>query len=386
MFLTLITFFLVLSILVFVHELGHFLSAKKFGLNPEEFGFGFPPRAWGIYKAKDGTWKTVKGSKRVDDAVDTIYSVNWLPLGGFVKLGEDDHDISPDANHFHNKPVWQRAVMLLAGVTMNMVLAAVLLSFGFMIGLPQITEELHSSAKIINPHIQIVDVMSGSPADTAGLKLGDIVLAVDDQKFTTSEELQDYTAANIGKEVVYSIKRQDKELSQTVVPEIIEETGNGGIGIGIVDTGLVRYPVHIAIWEGTKTTAFMFVAILNAFYELLKSAVGESTVKADVAGPVGIAVLTGQVARMGFVYILQFAAMLSINLAIINALPIPALDGGRVLFLIIEKFKGVPVRRELEGKIHYIGFALLMALVLVVTLKDLVRFEAFQTLWQAIVG
>ena len=386
MFLTLITFIVVLSILVFAHELGHFLTAKRFGLIPEEFGFGFPPRAWGIYRAKDGSWRTVKGRQKAEDAAGTVYSVNWLPLGGFVKLGEDDEAASKDANHFSNKPVWQRMIILLAGVSMNMVLAAALLSLGFMIGLPQRTEDLAPNAKVLNPHIQIVDVMAGSPAEEAGLKLGDIIVSVDQQSFTTSEALQDYTAARVDQSVAYIIKSRDEEIVRTIVPRVIEETGRGGIGIGIANVGLVKYPIHAAIWEGTRATGYMFMAILSAFYELLKSAVGESTVKADVAGPVGIAVLTGQVARMGFVYILQFAAMLSINLAIINALPIPALDGGRVLFLIIEKLKGRPVKRELEGRIHYIGFALLMALILTVTLKDLVRLDAFQSIWQAIIG
>ncbi|MEA3449820.1 MAG: RIP metalloprotease RseP [Patescibacteria group bacterium] len=386
MFFTLIVFIAVLSILVFAHELGHFLTAKKFGLDPEEFGFGFPPRALGIYKSKDGKWKQVRGGKEVDDAQGTIYSINWLPLGGFVKLGEDDEKIPENANHFHNKPIWQRTAILLAGVTMNVVLAAVFLSFGFMIGLPQVTEGLHSSAVVSEQKIQIISVLDETPASEADLKTGDTILNINGETFKNSEELQNYSNTQIGNILNYQIKRADKEMSLTITPERIEETEKGGIGIGIIDTGLVRYPVHIALWEGIKATVFMLGAILAAFYELLKGLVVESSVKAEVAGPVGIAVLTGQVARMGFVYILQFAAMLSINLAIINALPIPALDGGRVLFLLIEKLKGSPVKRETEGRIHYIGFALLVALILVVTFKDLVRVEAFQSLWQAIVG
>jgi len=387
MFLTIIIFILVLSLLVFVHELGHFLSARKFGLKPEEFGFGFPPRAWGIYKAKDGTWKTVKGKKKVEDAADTIYSVNWLPLGGFVKLGEDDADISPEANHFHNKPIWQRLVMLLAGVTMNIVLAAVLITFGFMIGLPQVTEGLHPSARISEQKIQVVSVLDNTPAEQAELKVGDAIISINGEDLKNSEHLQALTAANTDNELTYVIKRADEVFVKQITPITIEETGSGGIGIGIVDTGLVKYPIHIAIWEGIKTTGITLVAILMAFFELFKAMFGASTLSAEIAGPVGIAVITGQVARMGFVYILQFTAILSINLAIINALPFPALDGGRVLFLIIEKIKGSPVKREIEGMIHYIGFALLMLLVLVVTFKDLARFgDSFKALWQAIVG
>ncbi len=387
MLLTIVTFIVILSLLVFVHELGHFLSARYFGLLPEEFGFGFPPRVWGIYKAKDGKWKTVKGKRPVEDAADTIYSINALPLGGFVKLGEDDTEIAPDANHFHNKPVWQRAIMLLAGVTMNIIFAAVLISVGFMFGMPQVVEGLPKSAIVESHNVQVVDVLPGSAADTAGLKIGDFVISINGENFTNSDALRLYTDQHDGQTLQYDIKRGDETFTREIIPSPIEGSGQAGIGIGIVDTGLVRYPIPIAIWEGIKATGYLFLAIIMAFYELIKSLMHHSSVDAQIAGPVGIAVLTGQVARMGIAYIIQFAATLSVNLAIINALPFPALDGGRVLFLIIEKIKGRPVKRELEGTIHYIGFALLMGLVLVVTFKDLSRFgDTFKTIWQAIVG
>lgn len=386
MFLTIFTFIFILSILVFVHEFGHFWTARKFGLIPEEFGFGFPPRIGGFYKSKDGTWKYVKGKKNPDDAIDTIYSINWLPLGGFVKLGEDDTDIPEDANHFHNKPAWQRAIMLLAGVTMNMFLAVVLISFGYLIGLPQVIDDnMKKNAIVQNQQIQIVEVMPDTPADQAGLKIGDIILGADQKDFTKSDEVQDYSNINLGNEISYKIKRGQEEMAIAIVPTYIEEAKANGIGIGIVNTGLVRYPIHLAIWEGAKSTFELTKTILVAFGEMFKKLVTGKGMTAEVAGPVGIAVLTGQVARMGFVYILQFAALLSVNLAIINAFPFPALDGGRVLFLLIEKIKGSPIKREVEGTIHYIGFALLMLLVLVVTLKDVARFgDNLKLFWDKI--
>src|SRR3989339_522983 len=302
MFITIISFVFLLSILVFVHE----------------FGFGLPPRAFGVYRDKNGKWKKVKGNKSVKDADDTIYSVNWVPLGGFVKLGEDD-EAGGNPNHFNSKPIWQRAMILLAGVSMNVVLAAILISFGFMVGLPQGIEGVSSHAKISNRQIQIM-----------------------------------------------------------------EETGLPGIGIGMADIGLVKYPVHLAIWYGIKTTIIFILAILFAFYEMIKGLIMGAGVGADISGPVGIAVLTGQFARMGFVYFLQFTAILSMNLAIINALPFPALDGGRILFLIIEKFKGGPVKKEVEAMVHYIGFVLLMILVVFVTFKDIARYgDKFVSLWHA---
>ena len=374
--LTLITFIIVLSILVFVHELGHFWVAKQFGLKPEEFGFGFPPRAWGRYKSQDGTWKTVKGSGEVKDAADTIYSVNWLPLGGFVKLGEDD-DPGNNPYHFNNRPIWQRFLILSAGVIMNVVLAAVLLSVGYMIGLPQVLGDVGSKAIVSNERVQIIEVYSDSPAEQAELKIGDVISRVNGEIIKDSDDLQLNVKSNIGTELDFTITRGDEKINKQITPEIRPESNEGGVGIGITDTGLVRYPWYIAIWEGIKTTIFLVGAIIMAFFNMIKGLIMGNGVGADIAGPVGIAVLTGQVARMGFVYILQFTALLSINLAIINGLPFPALDGGRVLFLFIEKLKGSPVKKEIEGTIHYIGFALLMLLVLVVTIKDVSRYSGF---------
>ena len=384
MLLTLITFLIVLSVLVIAHEFGHFWTARKFGLKPEEFGIGFPPRAFGIYKNKDGKWVKVMGGKKVEDASDTIYSINWFPLGGFVKLGEDEEG-GDDPNHFQNKKIWQRMIMISAGVIMNIILAAILISAGLMFGLPQALDNIDARAQVFDKKIQIVEVLGESPAKEAGLKMGDVVVSINGNELTNYENLQKFNADNINQELKYKIKRGQEEFEKTITPITIEETGKGGIGIGIIETGIVKYPWYLAIWEGIKTTIFLTWAIIVAFYELIKGLIVGQGISADVAGPVGIAVLTGQVARMGFVYVLQFTALLSINLAIINFLPFPALDGGRVLFLIIEKIKGSPVKREVEAVIHNIGFALLMILVLIVTFKDVAKFgDSFRMLWEKI--
>lgn len=374
MFTTIIIFIAVLSLLVFVHEFGHFWTARKFGLKPDEFGFGMPPRAFGIYKNKEKKWKKVIGSKKVDDASDTIYSINWLPLGGFVKLGEDDTNIPKDANHFNNKKIWQKTVILLAGVTMNIVLAAVLISFGFMIGLPQvINEDIQKNSNISNRQIQIVSVLDNSPASEAKIEIGDIILSVNNVEIKSTEELQKYTSDKTGEDIVYTLKRKGEIIKKQITPKIIKETQTGGIGIGIAETGIVRYPIHIAIWEGIKTTIFLTWMIILAFYDLIAGLIMGKGISVELGGPVRIAEITGDAARMGFAYLINFTAILSINLAIINALPLPALDGGRVLFLLIEKIKGSPVKKEVEGVIHYVGFALLMILVLIVTYKDIAR-------------
>jgi regulator of sigma E protease len=422
MLLTIVVFFIVLSILVFVHELGHFWVAKKCGLTPEEFGFGYPPRAIGWQKLKGeklekvsetenvevriadtelspGTeliektvidakkevdrlvpftkWRTIKGNAIPEPVegmqADTIYSINWVPIGGFVKLGEDDV-VDADANHFNNRPIWQRALILFAGVFMNYVLAAVIFSIGFMIGMPQATNELDSSAQISNQQIQIVEVIKNSPAEQAGLVTGDVIVSINQLPMTSLDAMEKFVDGHRGKELAYEIKRNNKELAIDITPEVRQETNKGGIGVAIVATGLVRYPFFIAIWEGIKTSGHLMWAILLAFYELLKGWLTGAGVSADLAGPIGIAALTGQATRMGFIYLMQFTALLSINLAIINALPIPALDGGRLLFLLIEKIKGSPVKKEVEGTIHYVGFVLLMALVVFVTFHDVAKY------------
>ncbi|NTW21979.1 RIP metalloprotease RseP [Candidatus Falkowbacteria bacterium] len=372
MFLTVVTFILVLSVLVFVHELGHFWTARKFGVKAEEFGFGFPPRAFGIYKSVSGKWKKVRGSKEVDDAADTIYSVNWIPLGGFVKLNEDDSE-SDDPNHFINMPIWKRAVVLSAGVSMNMLLAIVLISIGLMVGMPQSLDALDKNAIISDRKIQIMQIMDPSPAKNAGLAVGDIILGIDGKKFADYPAIQKYVDENKDKELTYQIKHADEIKDFKIKPEIRQETGKGGIGVALTETGLVKYPWYQAIWQGIRQTFVLAWVILVAFYDLISGLVTGGGVSGEVAGPVGIASLTGQVARMGFVYLMQFTALLSINLAIINFLPFPALDGGRVLFLIIEKIKRKPVRRELEAIIHNFGFMLLMLLVLLVTFNDIVN-------------
>ena len=387
MFLTIIAFLVVFSLLIFAHELGHFWFARKFGVRAEEFGFGFPPRIWGIYKNKEGKWRQVGGNKEVEDAVSTIYSLNWIPIGGFVKIKGENGENENEPDSFSSRKIWQRAAILSAGVSMNIILAAFLISLGLMIGFPQVLDNLDSRAEVSDKKIQIAQIMPDSPAAKTGFMAGDTIITINNKEFAVEEELQDFVDGQAGQELAYKIKRGQEEITLKAIPEIREETGRGGIGIAIATTGLVKYPWYLAIEEGLKETVLLTWAIILAFYELIKGLVMGQGVAIDVAGPVGIAALTGQVAHMGLIYILQFTALLSINLAIINFFPFPALDGGRVLFLIIEKIKGSPVKRELEGAIHNIGFALLMLLVLVVTFRDVARFgDSFRALWEKIIG
>lgn len=262
---------------------------------------------------------------------------------------------------------------------MNIILAAVLLSAGLMIGLPQVLDGgVDERAIVSNEQVQILEVLKDSPAEEAGLKMGDMILSVDGNEVSSVLVLQEYIKDKEGLVVDYAIKRGQEIINLDITPvvrEDIRSAGNAGVGIAIVSSGLVKYPWYLAIVEGVKYTFLLTWAIMVAFYELIIGLFLGRGVGAEIAGPVGIASLTGQVARMGFVYILQFTAILSVNLAILNFLPFPALDGGRVIFLIIEKIKGSPVKKEVEAIIHNTGFAILMLLVLIVTIKDIAKYS-----------
>jgi len=394
MFLTIIIFLVVLSILVLAHEFGHFFTARKFGVGAEEFGLGFPPRVFGVQiwrpaDKKSRRWRVIRGSRELTDEdrkLGTVYSLNWLPLGGFVKIKGENGEGVDEPDSFASRPVWQRGIMLSAGVVMNIILAMILIIAGFMVGLPQSLDGgLDARAKVSDRKIQIVQVIKNSPAEQADLKIGDTIVSIDNINFSSFSELQKYVDSKTGQELDYKIKRGQDLTDKKMTPVLMSETGKGGIGVAISETGVVRYPWYLAITEGFKLTFILVWAIIVAFYELIKGLIFGQGVTADLAGPVGIATLTGQVARMGAVYLMQFTALLSINLAVINFFPFPALDGGRFLFLIIEKIKRAPVRRELENLIHNIGFILLMILVLVVTFRDVAKYGGvFSNLWNKI--
>lgn len=375
MILTIIIFILVLGLLVLVHEAGHFFAARRFGVKAEEFGFGFPPRMFGFYKKTSGKWKLVWGDKTVDpsDVPGTIYSLNWIPLGGFVKIKGENGD-TKDKDSFASKPAWQRSIMLVAGVVMNIVLAWFIITIGLMLGLPQVLDNLPTDAKVTGHQIQIVDVIANSPASTADFKIGDFIEDINKQPFNTYKEVQDFVDKNNGKVLTYTIKRGQTIIDKQVTPTTMKETGRGGIGIGIAEIGLVRYPFFTAIAKGFTTTFGLFWMIVMGLLGLLARLFSGHNVSAEVAGPVGIATMTGQMVDMGWVYLMQFIALLSLNLAVINILPIPALDGGRLIFLVIEKLRGgKPVKQSTEAMIHNIFFVLLLALILFVTYKDIAK-------------
>lgn len=354
--LTVLLFVVVLAVLVLVHELGHFLAARLFGIDVEEFGVGFPPRAFGIKKGK------------------TLWSINWIPLGGFVKIKGEDDPTKTGPGTFSHKPYYVRAVVIAAGVFMNLVLASTLFAVGFAVGVPQALDGLPAGARTRDPRVQVMEVLKDSPAEAAGFMAGDTLVSIDGEAYQKIDDIQAYVNAAQGP-IDVRLKRGDAILEEHLTPTLDPDSGKKLMGVALVESAIVSFPWHAAIWHGISATGFYVKEIFLSFADLVKGIFVGQKPGVEFSGPVGIAVLTGQAARLGFIYLLQFAALLSVNLAVINVLPIPALDGGRLLFIIIEKFRGRAVRPMVEAVIHRIAFFLLLGLVVIVTAHDISRYS-----------
>ena len=353
---TIFIFVAVLSLLVFVHEFGHFITAKRAGIRVDEFGFGFPPRLFGIKKN------------------DTIYSINWIPLGGFVKIKGEAGEHKDDKDSFASKSTLTRVSVLLAGVGMNIILAWVLLTVGYVIGLPQVVEGLSPYARVADTKIRVMQVLAGSPADRAGVQAGDELTRMDGREPGNSEQVRALAQERLGSPIALVVVRGGQTLEKSVVPEVLEESGKPGLGVGLMKTGLVSYPLYIAPIEAAHSTFMIGEEIVLSFWGLIRDLFVQHKMTVEFSGPVGIAVLTGEVARLGIRHLLQFTALLSVNLAILNVLPFPALDGGRLFFLLFEAIRGKAVSRRIEIATHNIGFGILLTLIVIVTYRDVVRY------------
>jgi regulator of sigma E protease len=352
---SLLIFIIVIGIIIFVHELGHFIAAKSAGMRVDEFGFGFPPRIFGVNHR------------------DTIYSLNWIPLGGFVKIKGENGEEAWESDSFAAKSMPRRILVILAGVTMNVILAFVLFTGGYIAGVPQAIDVLPEGAIISAATVQVGEVLAGSPASRGDLRSNDVIEKFNGQKVASAEALRSAIRASTG-DVKIEVKRGKAEVDLTITPEVLKETGVRGLGVELIDVGTVRFPWYLAPVRGAEATAYLLWSIILSFYGLLAGLFAGQGLSPDVSGPIGIAVVTGQAVQIGFAYLVEFVALLSLNLAVINAVPFPALDGGRFLFLVIEAVRRRPVSRRVEGIVHQIGFALLMLLVVAVTYRDLVRY------------
>lgn len=381
---TIVLFILVLSLVVLVHEAGHFLVAKKSGMKVYEFGWGFPPRAIGWYRDpktkkivrvwggnKQNLAEVSGGSDTAEEFPATVYSINWLPLGGFVKIkGENGNDQSPDS--FGSKSFWRRLSTIVAGVAMNVVLAAVLLGVGFMIGLPTDMDGFNDPKAIVveAPAVMIQQISPDSAAAKAGLVVGDKIVTFNGQPVTSADQIISLTKTNGTQPITAGVQGKGKALREvTVTPTVVE--GSPRLGVMLANAGVVRYPWYIAIYKGAIAAWFGLINIFIAFYLLIKNLILGNGLLFAVSGPVGVAAAVGESARLGFNYIINTTAMISLSLAAINILPIPALDGGRAFFIIIEKIIGRKLPAKYEQAIHAIGFVALLALIAVVTWRDI---------------
>ncbi len=357
---TALIFIIVLSILVFVHELGHFVMAKRAGMKVEEFGFGFPPRIFGIKRG------------------GTTYSINWIPFGGFVKIMGEDGDNRNDPQSFGAKSLWSRTGVILAGVVMNFLFAVALLIIVNSVGLRVGLDNQPQSASVKDIKVQIIQVTAGSPAEKAGLKVLDEIVelktADQDLQATDVPAVQAFIAGHKGQEIAMTLSNGNSLRTISVVPRIDPPAGEGALGIAMTKTGIVKYSLPVAFIKGFQYAAVIFVNTLLGYAMIIKNIFMTGKPGVEVSGPVGIASLTGQAARFGLIYLMQFMALISVNLAVLNVIPFPALDGGRFLFLIIEKIKGSPLSRRVEGTINSLGFIVLLALMLYITTKDILKF------------
>lgn len=385
MFLTILVFLIILSVLVLIHELGHFFVAKKLGIKVEEFGFGFPPRLFG------------------KEIGETIYSINWLPIGGFVKLyGEDEAGagrlkmkdeglkIKDNKRAFFAKSAWQRAGVIVAGVVMNAVLATIIFYLflglsGFKTDLPLLSDYKFFGVNQTNVNeVVISSIAKNSPAERQGLKALTKVVSVNGQKIIDSKDFINIVSANKGREIEITWSNlQTNNIGKTkVTPRLNPPPQEGALGVGLflLSTAVLNYETPIQkVFSGIIHPVNLMSYNLNVMGNLVKASFEKKTIEplsAGVAGPVGIASLTGNILEIQnikekMLALFNLTGILSISLAFFNILPIPALDGGRLFFILIEAFTGRKVNQKVESLAHTIGMAALLFLMVIITFKDI---------------
>lgn len=361
------TTILILSVLILLHELGHFLTAKKFGVRVDEFGLGLPPKALKLFRRGD-----------------TEYTLNWLPLGGFVRLFGEDGDLNlyeklnplVKQRSFVGKPAWQRGLILLAGIFMNLLLGLFIFSaiYSFS-GVPRVDRNM----------TVVTQVVKDSPAEGAGLEEGDVVIKIGDQEITEADAFVESINDSKGKAITLQVAPirpdgtvGDSSRQVTVIPRENPPAGEGAIGVGIATVPLVSYekkpwfsaPYYGAI-EGVKESYAWGRETIRGIAGLAGS-LGKGTLPEGISGPVGVWRAGEKISESsGWLGSLRFGAILSINLAIFNLLPFPGLDGGRLLFLGLERIFGRQRVNRYENQIHTAGVILLILLLITVTWRDI---------------
>ena len=346
MFVSILAFIFILGLLIFVHEWGHYIGARLANIKVEEFAFGFPPRIF--------SWK--RG--------ETVYAINALPLGGYVRLlGEDGG--SSDERSFGKQKARTRLAVIVAGVVMNLVLAVVALSIGFMVGMVPVVSDSADLGGVQQAQVMITGVSENSAAAGAELMSGDILTG-----FSSPEAVRTFTTERAGQSVDLTIERDGEVLIKSVT---LGTDASAPLGVGLTQLTKVRLAPIPAIGAAVVETGKTVVATFDFLGDFFKKLFTTGEVAEGVSGPVGIFSVTSQAVTLGASYVLQLLAILSINLALLNILPFPALDGGRALFVALEGVvRRRVVRQEIEATIHAVGFVLLLVLVAIITYRDII--------------
>lgn len=341
-----------ISALILVHEWGHFYAARYLGVKVEEFGFGFPPRLF----------------SRVRNGIR--YSFNVLPFGGFVKIFGEHGEGEGNPESFAARPPRQRFIILAAGIFMNFLLAWVFFTIASGIGVP-----VTGGEEMGGVPVSVIGVMPDSPAEEAGLKLGDHIIEARGPdvslRIEDEEDVRSFADAYRGEEVRLVVRRSNEVQEIIVTPRAVSPAGEGPLGIILGRLMIEHTPWYRAPVAGLTSLAYSTAAIVMGLFDLLKTLVSEGRTPAGVSGPIGIIRFAGDSQALGLAYFLQFVGVLSVNLAVLNFLPIPALDGGRIFFLLIEKVRGKAISQHIEQVAHAAGFIILVILMLLVTFKDL---------------
>ena len=358
-----IIFLLVLFVLILVHEWGHFIVAKKTGMRVDEFGIGFPPKLFGVKKG------------------ETEYTFNALPIGGFVRIFGENLDVDQsetvdNSRAFNNRPHWAQALVLVAGVAMNVIFAWFLFFVTFMIGVPTAVDETNASPDAV---LKISGVLPNSPLEgkvPAGAEILSIATAEDELVKPTPTSFSDFIDEHEGESVELSYVSGDVTETVSVKPVdglIPDDPDKLAVGVGLAMVDTIDYGFFEGLVAAGSATISGLKNITVGLYDLLAGSIKGTSDLSQVAGPVGIVGMVGDAADFGIAALLTFTAIISLNLAIINLLPIPALDGGRLMFVVIEAVTRKPINSVWAGRLNLIGFVALMLLMIVVTYNDIVR-------------
>jgi regulator of sigma E protease len=357
---SLLIFILILVALILVHEFGHFIVAKLFGIRVDEFGIFFPPR---LLSVKWG---------------ETLYTLNVLPFGGFVKIfGENANEAAGDPRSFAYKSKWKQAAVIVAGIVFNLLFAWGLLTAGYLRGIPTAAEH-NGVGTVQDARATIVAVLPASPADKAGLKAGDTVTSVltgraQLEPGANSQQVQDFIATHQEESIGFSVVRDGKEVGAIAKPVEGLVSGKKVVGVELGDVGILKLSLPLALVQGAYLGKEITVATASGLVGFFSQIVRGTANFAEVSGPIGIVGMGGTAVREGFVATIILTALISINLAIINIIPIPGLDGGRLLFIAIEAITKRPISPRVSLALTVVGFGLLVLLMLVVSFHDVAR-------------